>query len=116
MAQRVSILLVDDIDGTEAAETVTFALDGATYEIDLNESNAAALRDALASYVGAGRKVGRSGSRAARTPATGAGSKEERDAIREWSRTAAAKKAGIEPLGDRGRIPSGVVEAWQAAK
>ena len=47
MAQKVNIVLVDDLDGTEATETVTFGLDGTTYEIDLNDANAAALREAL---------------------------------------------------------------------
>ena len=47
MAQKVNIVLVDDIDGSEATQTVTFGLDGATYEIDLNDDHAAGLRDAL---------------------------------------------------------------------
>ena len=58
MAQRVNIVLVDDIDGSDATETVAFGLDGTSYEIDLNEKHAAKLRDALASYVGHARKVG----------------------------------------------------------
>ena len=57
MAQKVNIVLVDDLDGTEATETVTFGLDGSTYEIDLNDANAAALREALSGYVGHARKV-----------------------------------------------------------
>ena len=57
MAQKVNIVLVDDLDGTEATETVSFGLDGATYEIDLNDGNAAALREALSGYVGHARKV-----------------------------------------------------------
>ena len=57
MAQKVHIVLVDDLDGTEATETVSFGLDGTSYEIDLNDKNAAALRDALAGYVGHARKV-----------------------------------------------------------
>src|SRR4051812_41204704 len=48
MAQRVEVVLIDDVDGGEAAETVAFALDGANYEIDLSEENAAKLRDGLA--------------------------------------------------------------------
>ena len=58
MAQKVHIVLEDDLDGSDASQTVSFGLDGATYEIDLNDKNAAALRDALAKYVGHGRKVG----------------------------------------------------------
>ena len=46
MAQRVNIVLEDDLDGTDADETVTFALDGVGYEIDLSSANAATLRDA----------------------------------------------------------------------
>src|SRR6476659_1610612 len=80
MAQKVQVVLVDDVDGGDASETVTFALDGVTYEIDLNEDNAAKLRDAFATWVGHGRRVsGRASSRAARpasrrsTPAAGGG-------------------------------------------
>ena len=58
MAQRVQVLLVDDIDNTDADETVTFALDGVSYEIDLNNANAAKLRDALAPWVGHARRSG----------------------------------------------------------
>lgn len=120
MAQKVSIVLVDDLDGSEASETVTFALDGTSYEIDLNDANAAALRESLASYVGVARKVGRSGGKTASKSAqsTGSGrdalSKADRDAVREWSRTKEAKAAGIEPLGERGRIPDAAVAAWRS--
>ena len=57
MAQRVEIILIDDIDETPANEKVRFGLDGINYEIDLSKENAAALRDALAPYVGAGRRI-----------------------------------------------------------
>ena len=40
MAQKVQVLLVDDLDGGEATETVAFSLDGTTYEIDLSSDNA----------------------------------------------------------------------------
>ncbi|WP_143263023.1 histone-like nucleoid-structuring protein Lsr2, partial [Amycolatopsis pretoriensis] len=52
MAQRVHVEMVDDLDGSEASQTVPFSLDGVTYEIDLSEDNASALRDELARYVG----------------------------------------------------------------
>ena len=51
MAQRVSIVLTDDLDESPAAETVTFGLDGNTYEIDLSSANAARLRDALKPFM-----------------------------------------------------------------
>ncbi len=57
MAQRTRVVLVDDLDGGPAAETVRFALDGAAYEIDLSEQHAAQLRDDLARWVGHARRV-----------------------------------------------------------
>ena len=56
MAQRVQIVLEDDVDGGVASETVTFGLDGVTYEIDLNDDNAGKLRDSLAAWVGNARR------------------------------------------------------------
>jgi hypothetical protein len=110
MAQKVSIVLVDDIDGTEAEETVTFGLDGTTYEIDVNAKNAQALRDALAEYVGYARKVTsarRSGSARKSAPAAGGTSAAE---IREWARS-----NGFE-VPERGRIPGNVRDAFDAAQ
>ena len=62
MAQKVQVLLVDDLDGSEATETVAFGLDGASYEIDLSTGNAGKLRKELAHYVEHARKAKRSGS------------------------------------------------------
>ncbi len=59
MAQKVDVRFVDDLDGSEAAGTVTFALDGKAYEIDLSDENAARLRDSLATFVAAARRTGR---------------------------------------------------------
>ncbi|HJQ06362.1 MAG TPA: Lsr2 family protein [Nocardioides sp.] len=108
MAQKVNIVLVDDIDGTEATQTVVFGLDGSSYEIDLSDANASALREALAPYVGHGRKVGRAARRTARAAAasTGAASAKE---IREWA------KSNGHAVPERGRIPSDVREAYDAA-
>ena len=58
MAQKVQVLLVDDLDGGEARETVSFALDGVTYEIDLSEANASKMRDQLAKWIGHARRSG----------------------------------------------------------
>lgn len=58
MAQKVQTLIVDDLDGSEAEGTLRFGLDSTEYEIDLNAEHAHALRDALACYVGAARRVG----------------------------------------------------------
>jgi hypothetical protein len=108
MAQKVNIILVDDIDGTEAEETVTFGLDGTSYEIDLNAKNAQALRDSLSEYVGFARKITttrRAGARKS-APATGGTSAAE---IREWARS-----NGFD-VPERGRIPGNVREAFDAA-
>ena len=58
MAQKVQVLLVDDIDGSDADETVTFSLDGVSYEIDLTDANAQKLRDDLSTWIGHARRAG----------------------------------------------------------
>ncbi len=110
MAQKVNIVLIDDIDkGSEGAETVTFGLDGTTYEIDLNAEHAAELRDALALYIGHGRKVtaGRRGR--ARSSSGAATSGPSAKAVREWARSKGYN------VPDRGRIPAEIREAYNAA-
>jgi hypothetical protein len=114
MARKVQVILSDDLDeNLPADETVSFALDGTNYEIDLAEKNAKELRDAFAKYVGAARKVGRGTGRASgggRSRATGGRmDREQAGAIREW-----ARKNG-HAVSDRGRIPASVVEAYEAA-
>lgn len=59
VASRVVTLISDDLDGSEAAETIAFSLEGASYEIDLSSAHAEELRNALKPYVNAGRKTGR---------------------------------------------------------
>jgi hypothetical protein len=108
MAQRVNIVLVDDIDGGDADETVTFGLDGTTYEIDLSSKNAAKLRDALAPYVGHARKVGGRRSGGGRRSA-GSGNGPSAREIREWAR------ANGWNLSDRGRVAAEVRQAYEAA-
>jgi hypothetical protein len=107
MAQKVQIVLEDDIDGGEASETVSFGLDGTRYEIDLHERNARALRDALAMYVGHARRVG-SGSRGGRSSSSSDGSPGARE-IRDWARS-----NGI-AVTSRGRVSAEVREAYVAA-
>jgi len=111
VAQIREIKLIDDLDGEKADETVEFGLDGKSYEIDLSNDNASKLRDALASYVGAARKVAgrrRSAPAAANGGATRRPSidREQNQAIREW-----ARKRGMK-VSDRGRIPAEVLEAY----
>ncbi len=108
MAQRVSVLLVDDLNGNPADETVTFALDGATYEIDLTSSNAAKLRDSLAPWIGHARRSGgrRSSGRSVARPG---GKRRNLSAIREWARE------NGHTVSDRGRISSEVQAAYDKA-
>ncbi len=111
MAQKVQVLLIDDIDGGPADESMTFGLDGTTYQIDLSKKNAAALRSALSKYVEQARKAGRSGARAGAPRGRGQApiDREQAAAIRSW-----ARKNGHD-VSDRGRIPAGVVDAFNAA-
>jgi hypothetical protein len=110
MAQRVQVLLIDDIDGSEGAETVTFSLDGVSYEIDLSAKNAAKLRDAFAMWVGNARKVGRGSSSASAARGSRRASRSGNDtaAIRSW-----AKENGYE-VSERGRISRQVMDAYAA--
>jgi len=103
MAQQVNIVLVDDIDGSPADETVSFALDGKDYEIDLSTKNAGKLRDAIAPYVGHARRSGRR--RAGRGGSSGPSPAD----IRAW-----ARDNGFD-VPDRGRVSSEVREAYAAA-
>jgi hypothetical protein len=111
VAQKVQVILVDDLDGGTASETVSFALDGTAYEIDLSAKNAEKLRDAFAAYVGVARKAGRASTRNARGSrgGTAAADREQNQAIRAW-----AKKKGLK-VSERGRIPAEIVEKYHAA-
>ncbi|GAB3712357.1 histone-like nucleoid-structuring protein Lsr2 [Mariniluteicoccus flavus] len=107
MAQRVQVILEDDVDGGEAAETVRFALDGVDYEIDLSEKNARKLRDDFAPWTGHGRKVTRSSRSGGRARA--ANGKADAGEIRAW-----AQANGME-VNARGRVPAEVREAYERA-
>lgn len=109
MAQRVEVRLSDDLTGDDIpsgkGETVTFALDGQTYEIDLNNKNAGVLRKALSPYVSAGRRV--TTSRGAKVRRTQVGP--DAKTIKEWARANGYEVAG------RGRVPNEIREAFAAA-
>jgi len=124
MAQRVNVVLVDDLDGQEASETVAFAVDGAQYEIDLSADNADKLREALAPYIAHARRAnssngrrrssgggggrssgGRSGSSSGSSSSGGASAAE----IRSW-----AREHGYD-VPERGRVSAEVREAYDAA-
>jgi hypothetical protein len=109
MAQKVVVELSDDLDGSKADETITFALDGRSYEIDLNSKNAAALREVLAPYTAAGRKQGGTRREAKRVAVGRDGNRPDPVKVREW-----AESQGIE-VAARGRVPAEVVAKFQAA-
>jgi len=113
VAQKTTVQLVDDIDGSVAAETVAFGLDGSSYEIDLSEEHSTALRDALAPYVGAARRTtagpGRRGGPRRASGSTSTSDRQRTAEIRAW-----ARDQGME-VNERGRIPSKVIEAYEAA-
>ena len=111
MASRTLVEYVDDLDGTASADIapVEFGLDGVTYEIDLNEANANALRGVLAAYIEAGRRTGGRKHRAGTATAQPTRSREQTKAIREW-----ALKNGHD-VSERGRIPAAVIDAYDSA-
>jgi hypothetical protein len=121
MAQKTVVSLIDDLDGeSEADETVEYGIDGVTYEIDLTKDNAEALREILAPYIAAARRSGgrarsgtggrgRSSGSSGAVAKTAGRSREALKSIRDW-----AKSSGW-TVSDRGRLPSNVVEAYDAA-
>jgi hypothetical protein len=113
VASRTIVALIDDLDGGDAEETVSFALDGIDYDIDLSANNAAGLRKVLAEFVESARRM--SGRKNRGTPALvhtrvdAGGDKAQNQAIRNWARS-----QGF-PVSDRGRIPADLVERFQDA-
>ncbi|WP_410597311.1 histone-like nucleoid-structuring protein Lsr2 [Amycolatopsis sp. lyj-23] len=120
MAQKVLVKVFDDLDGSEASETIVFGLDGVSYEIDLSAENTHALRAALERYVEAARRVGGrrvkvalgESSAVVRGAAVNAQrhTREYNQGVREW-----AAANGYE-VAERGRLPTALVEAYEAAR
>lgn len=110
MAQKVQVILVDDVDGGEAEETVSFGLDGVTYEIDVSAENAEALREAIAPWIGHARRLGgrATGKRSAKSR-NGASARGSLADVRAW-----ARENGFQ-VSDRGRVSSEVMEAYDQA-
>lgn len=108
MVTQTITKLIDDVDGNPADETIRFALDGVDYTIDLSAKNAGKLRKIFDPYITNGQRTGRTRP-AIRAPfeETTAG----RAAIRDW----AHDTERFPDLGERGRIPRQVVDAWRAA-
>lgn len=107
VARNVIVVVADDLDGSENAETVTFGFEGITYEIDLGEKNRAKLDRAFAPYIDHGRRV----SRTRRRPSAGRqdASRVDRSVVRAW-----ARENGL-AVSDRGRISADVMQQYEAA-
>jgi ribosome assembly protein YihI (activator of Der GTPase) len=108
MSSKTVVLLEDDTDGSQAVETVYFAVDGASYEIDLSEKNASKLRDTFAPYVAKARKTGKTGRHRGSARMDGFGMVDTK-AVRKWA------EANDVKLNSRGRIPADVMEQYRAA-
>jgi hypothetical protein len=107
MAKKVSVVITDDLDGTQGAETVAFGLDGVSYEIDLAQPNRARLAAALAPFMEAGRRASRGSPR--RGAGAAAASRADRAIVRAW-----ARETGL-AVSDRGRISAELMSQYQAA-
>lgn len=105
MAQKIKVYLIDDIDGTDATETINFGIEGVDYEIDLNDEHAAELRGAFDKWVTHARRVG--GRRTRRAAGSRTAGSSDAAAIRQW-----ARENGYE-VSERGRIPAEVREAYE---
>ncbi len=107
MSRNVSVVITDDLDGSEGAETVSFGIDGVSYEIDLNEVNRDRLANGLAPFIAASRRAGRVIPR--RGAGRSAGPSVDRAAVRAW-----ARETGL-TVSDRGRISSDIMSKYEAS-
>lgn len=103
------IQLIDDIDGSPAEKTVSFSMDGVSYEIDLSADNVKTLKSEIGVYTAAARVVTRSGTKRSRGAGSSSHSRAERTAIREWGAANGFEKK------ERGRIPQGLMDAYRSA-
>lgn len=107
MAQKVLVNMIDDLDGTEAHQTVQFGLDGKSYAIDVSDRNERRLRKIFTKYLPHARKLGCAGRGRPSTRTTGRQPRDTARRIRDW-----AAQNGHE-LAGRGRIPVDVIEAYE---
>lgn len=110
MATQIQTLLIDDLEGGEAKETVFFAIDGTSYEIDLNDKNARNLREALTPFVSSARRAEGTSGRGRKRGAPQRPARDKSSEIRAW-----AKAHGLN-VSERGRIASHIVAQYEAAQ
>jgi len=115
VAQKVQVLLVDDLEGGEADETVTFALDGVAYEIDLTQENAGKLRELLQPYTEKGRKQSGRGAAGGRGRGSRGGAARSTSGSPDTAKIRAWAKENGHEVNDRGRVPTSVREAYERA-
>lgn len=108
MAQKISVLLIDDMSGGEADETVDFGLDGVSYEIDLSHGNSQELHNLLKPYIDKGRKVTGTARRPSKSRTAASDEARNRD-MRAW-----AKGQGLK-ISERGRVPADIVAKYEEA-
>ena len=107
MSKNVSVIVTDDLDGSENAETVSFGFGGVTYEIDLSKKNRAKLEGALAPFIEAGRRAPYDGAR--RGAGRSGGARADHGQVRAW-----AKAAGLK-VSERGRLSADIIRQYEAA-
>lgn len=109
MAKQTHEVFIDDIDGTEGAQTVHFGFDGQDYEIEINQAHLDQLTEALAPFIEHGRKVRRAGTGRTTQPKNTPSARAGATAVRQW-----AAEEGLE-VNPRGRIPGEVLAAYDKA-
>lgn len=114
MAKKTQVVLIDDIDGSQAEGTVKFGLDGEAFEIDLSLPHQKELRDSLEKFREAGTRLGRYSvgeprgrrSLSPRTPRLPT-DRQRNDKIRAW-----ANEQGKQ-VSPRGRIPQAIIAEYE---
>ncbi|MFC4592084.1 histone-like nucleoid-structuring protein Lsr2 [Sphaerisporangium corydalis] len=110
MATQIQKLLIDDLDGGAAEQTVTFAIDGTGYEIDLSDENATRLREALTPFVSGARRAEGAPTRGRKRGGSQPTARDKSAEIRAW-----AKTQGLN-VSERGRIAAHIVQQYEAAR
>lgn len=112
VAQKYVVQVIDDLDGTELdagdVEEVRFGLDGTAYVIDLSRDNAGTLRSTLTRYTDAARRDQVATRPTTTNPRTTGSGRKDLDQVRQWA------NANGYTVSSRGRIPSAVLEAYDA--
>ncbi len=113
MAKQTVIQMTDDLDGSEATQSIEFSFRGKSYTIDLNDANASDFNDAVAPYIAAADRSGSAqpsrSARRASAPRQRASSDADPKQVRAWAQ---ANGVAVSP---RGRIKADILEKYRAA-